>query len=85
MFLLLAYNANLDEEIIQHFNNKNIPLKIQYLSEQSPLEHIGVVLELESDGSITLSQTHYIDTYIIEEYKPSKSYVTPAINIKIIR
>ena len=78
--LLLTYSNNLDQQIMTYFTKKNIPLKIQHLTVDNPLEHLGVVIELQLDGSLALSQIHYIETSIIDEYKPTHTYVTPAIN-----
>ncbi len=78
--LLLVYGGDLDTEIMQYFQRKNIALKIKYLTQTTPLEHLGVVLELNNDGTISLQQKHYIETYIINEYQPTKTYVTPALN-----
>ena len=62
------------------FKTRDIPLKINHLSEAEPLEHLGVIITMLPDKSLTLSQQHYIKTYIIDEYNPKKVYITPAIN-----
>jgi hypothetical protein len=73
--LLLVYDGKLDTEVMQYFQRKNIALKIKYLTQTTHLEHLGVVLELNNDGTISLQQKHYIDTYIINEYQPIKEHM----------
>ena len=78
--LLLTYTGELGEELMNFFKTRDIPLKINHLSEAEPLEHLGVIITMLPDKSLTLSQQHYIKTYIIDEYNPKKVYITPAIN-----
>lgn len=78
--LLLTYTDDLGHELMQYFESRKIPLKLNHLTETEPLEHLGVVIELMPDKTLTLSQHHYIKSYILDEYKPEKEYITPAIH-----
>ncbi len=77
--LLITYSGNLDQELMNYFLQQHIPLKINHLTKESPLEHLGIVIELQNDGSLHLSQQHYIQTYILNEYASTQIYKTPAI------
>ncbi len=62
-------------------NKCNISLQAyDSLTIETPLEHLGIIITKLHDGTITLSQKHYIEKEIIEVYKPKKLYKTPAIN-----
>jgi hypothetical protein len=67
---------------MRFFEKRKIPLKLNHLTETEPLEHLGMVIELMPDKTLTLSQHHYIKTYILDEYKPQKEFVTPAVNVE---
>lgn len=80
--LLLSYNnVMLMDEITQFFQEKRIPLTIKYLTTETPLEHLGVIITKLTDGTIALSQKHYIEKEILDIYKPMKTYKTPATNM----
>ena len=81
--LLISYNNNkLIDEITTFFQEKRIPLTIKYLTNETPLEHLGVIITKLEDGTITLSQKHYIEKEILEIYNPMKTYRTPATNME---
>ena len=80
--LLLTYTNDLGYELMQFFEKRNIPLKLNHLTETEPLEHLGMLIELMPDQTLTLSQQHYIKTYILDEYKPQREFVTPAVNVE---
>jgi len=79
--LLISYNnTKLMDEITTFFQIKQIPLTIKYLTNESPLEHLGIIITRMPNGTIALSQKHYIQTEILDIYKPLQTYKTPAIN-----
>ena len=78
--LLLTYTGDLVNELLDFFKTRDIPLKLNHLTEAEPLEHLGVIITMLPDKTLTLSQQHYIKTYILDECQPTKVYPTPAIN-----
>ena len=80
--LLITYSGNLDKELMDYFMKQHIPLKINHLTHTSPLEHLGIVIELQNDDSLHLSQQHYIQTHILNEYPSNHIFKTPAIIAK---